>query len=1046
MTGPLRSARIRVLGGLTVEDIGEQELASRKGRVLLKVLALARGRAVSADRLADILWGDGQPARPADQVGVLVSRLRAVLGADRLPRTDAGYALVADWLDLDELAARVGEAADALGDGRLGAARAAAEAALALARGPVLPEEDGEWVEADRAAAEFLVATARRIGAQAAGLADDHAAAGALAEQSLIHDPFDEASLRVLMRAHASAGRPASALAAYARTRDQMVEQLGVSPTPETAALHDAILLEEPAPHVAENDRAGPSALPGRDPELHALDAALDRVCAGDPSESLVVEGEAGIGKTALVAHWARRASSRALVLTGRCDPLGRDLPLQAIIDAVAEHLAGLAAQEDRLAALGPDAAVVGPLLGIGTVSDVGAATVLTDADVGRARLFAALVAVVGRLSGQRPTVFVVDDVHLAGPSTVAWLGFAARRLPHLLIVATTRTADGRLLPNAASLALGPLDLAATQLLVGRGRADELHALSGGHPLFLGALADADDDDLPSSVADAVERRLHGLGAAAATVRAAAILGAEVDLDLLADVLRAPAVDLLDHLETVAASGLLTERGAGFAFRHDLEREALAASTGSARRALLHRDAARALALRPMPDPLAVAIHARLGGETTLAVESYIKAADVAVARFDLEAAESHLDAGLAVTPTAAGHAARARVRMATFRLDEAATDAAAAVALGGGSEALEVAGWVAYYARDYDAAQAYADEGVERATDAAVRVSCLALAGRVRHGTGDLPGAVARLEAATAEDAPPGVRGLAGVWLAHTRLHEGRPADALAILQRALVDPDRLAHPFAGLHGRFARVQALGYLGRVQEGLAACDDFEAAIVRAGAIGVRFRGPAANIRAWMLRWCGAVDEADEYNTEALAQTDATGPRAEAYYAGLLDLADGRMLVDDLHGAHAVVDRLAPIAQWEGTMAWHQRHRWHLLRARLALATGGRDEAAGLAAEVEDDAKARGARRYELLATGIGALAGGEPASDLARLDKVITGLKECAVLDGWYLVHQLANAFQVDAWHAEAEQRAAAIVRSAPDEGAARALVARRLG
>jgi DNA-binding SARP family transcriptional activator len=100
--------RVRVLGGLAVEGFTEHDLGSRKGRLLLKVLALGRGRAVSVDRLADIVWAEGElPAKPAEQIGVLVSRLRRVVGQDRVVRTDAGYALLADWLDLDDLAARV---------------------------------------------------------------------------------------------------------------------------------------------------------------------------------------------------------------------------------------------------------------------------------------------------------------------------------------------------------------------------------------------------------------------------------------------------------------------------------------------------------------------------------------------------------------------------------------------------------------------------------------------------------------------------------------------------------------------------------------------------------------------------------------------------------------------------------------------------------------------------------------------------------------------------------------------------------------------------
>lgn len=118
--------RIRLLGGLTVEGLDEREIGSRKGRIVLKLLALARGAPVPTDRIADVLWGDAPPSRPVDQVGVLVSRLRTVLGADRLPRTDAGYALVIDWLDVEELDIRVTEAEQRHAAGQMVAARAAA--------------------------------------------------------------------------------------------------------------------------------------------------------------------------------------------------------------------------------------------------------------------------------------------------------------------------------------------------------------------------------------------------------------------------------------------------------------------------------------------------------------------------------------------------------------------------------------------------------------------------------------------------------------------------------------------------------------------------------------------------------------------------------------------------------------------------------------------------------------------------------------------------------------------------------------------------------
>ncbi len=289
---------IRLLGGLAVEGLDEREIGSRKGRTVLKVLALGRGAPVATDRLAYVLWGDDPPARAAEQVGVLVSRLRAVLGSERVVRTDAGYALRCDSLDLDELERRVAEAERRHASGQMVAARAAAEAALALVRGPLLPDEDGEWVEMDRVAAERMAHRARMVVADAALDAGDHGAAVAAAEVMLAADPYDEAALRALIRAHAVAGRPASALAAYANVRERLAEDLGVPPAPETEELHDALVLGE-GPTGAESMAPVPPVLAGRERELALLGASLSEAATGQ-ARLVVIEGEPGIGKTAI--------------------------------------------------------------------------------------------------------------------------------------------------------------------------------------------------------------------------------------------------------------------------------------------------------------------------------------------------------------------------------------------------------------------------------------------------------------------------------------------------------------------------------------------------------------------------------------------------------------------------------------------------------------------------------------------------------------------------------------------------------------------------
>src|SRR6204780_2817210 len=106
----MRSLAVRVLSDFGVDGIEPQALGSRKARLALQVLAMAEGQAVPADVLIDALWETAPPARPEDQLAVLISRLRSVLGRDRIEHRDGGYVLRCDWLDSVELAALAEEA------------------------------------------------------------------------------------------------------------------------------------------------------------------------------------------------------------------------------------------------------------------------------------------------------------------------------------------------------------------------------------------------------------------------------------------------------------------------------------------------------------------------------------------------------------------------------------------------------------------------------------------------------------------------------------------------------------------------------------------------------------------------------------------------------------------------------------------------------------------------------------------------------------------------------------------------------------------------
>ncbi|MGQ0573966.1 MAG: ATP-binding protein, partial [Pseudonocardia sp.] len=834
------------------------------------------------------------------------------------------------------------------------------------------------------------------------------------------------------------AGRPAAALAGYERVRARLADDLGTDPAETTRALHAEILRGDAG---RPEPPARATRLAGRVAELAHLDALLGGVHSGGAALVEVV-GEAGIGKTALVTHWLGTIAEQAVVLAGRCAEAGAVLPLQPVLDALDTHLrdAGSAA---AAAVLGSDAAVVGPLLastgGPAPAAPLGASpAALADPATGQALLFAALLRTVGRAGDERPVVLVVDDAARADPATTAWLAFAARR-GHRLLVVTTRRADA----GPGALVLGPLDHAEVAELVGAGRADHLHARSGGNPLFLTALAAADPDDLPETVRASVDARAAALGAAATTLRVAAVLGREIDLDLLAAVLDLGVRELLAHLEQGVAAQLVDDRGAAPAFPHELVREALADSATASRRAFTHREAARALAARPGVDPLLVARHARLGGDTAGAAAALVEAARLAVDRHDLASALTHCDGAVALADGPVPRAARARVRLLRLDLDAAAIDVDHSLAARADPADLELAGWIAYYRRDFATALHLAEAGRERAGDPAIRASCALLVGRVRHTRGDLEAADELLAAAA--DGPAPVRTMARVWLASLRCHQGRAAEAQELAGRALVEPE-LAPPFAAGHALFAAGYARGLCGDPHGTLRAADLLDAMVAEWGDPAARWVGIAANLRGWALRALGREAHARECNAVAVALPP--GPTLdEPRGAGALDLADGRLGAGDLDGAAAELAGAGWITSWEGSMAWRHRQRHTLLAARLALATGEAPAAGEGACAVLAAAAARGDARYRVLASVVGARAAaaqGLPV-DRAALHQVLVGLDDVAGLEAWWVTAEAAAALDVARWWSLADRRAAALVAAAgPDADSVRRVVATR--
>jgi DNA-binding SARP family transcriptional activator len=312
-------------------------------RVLLGLLAVAMGRGVSAEALVDGVWGEDWSSRREQNLHALVYQLRQrlttlepVKGGARLVRAGAGYRLVLEAGELDVAVFRdlAGQGREAARAGDAAAARELFGQALDLWRGAALMDVAPLCPRLAREAALLeearLAVTEERVGCDLA-LGRHGEVAGELA--GLVAEfPLREKLAGLLMTALYRCGRRGEALAVYDDTRRVLAGELGLDPGPELAGLQARVLADDPALAAPAPQAAGigvvPRQLPagagffaGREAELKQLDELLDRAGLPDrangndgPSGAVVISavaGMAGVGKTALAVHWARKVAGR---------------------------------------------------------------------------------------------------------------------------------------------------------------------------------------------------------------------------------------------------------------------------------------------------------------------------------------------------------------------------------------------------------------------------------------------------------------------------------------------------------------------------------------------------------------------------------------------------------------------------------------------------------------------------------------------------------------------------------------------------------------
>ncbi|HEX5493105.1 MAG TPA: BTAD domain-containing putative transcriptional regulator [Mycobacteriales bacterium] len=303
---------------------GSVNLGVRKQRLVFAVLALGANQPVTIDRLVDLVWPDDPPATARGMLHSYVSRLRAALrtaGTDRvgLARVDSGYELRCDpsWVDAHRFTTLLAEArASTLDERRL----ALLDRALALWRGPALAgiAPAPTWAqlcqgleEARLAAIEDQVEVRLRL-ARHDRLVDELLALTG----EYPHRPRLTAALMLALH---RTGRTGEALRVYQVVRRRLGEELGLEPPAELRNLQVAILRGDRRAGggtVALTDRpqagavprqlpAGTTTFTGRTAQLRRLRAA-HRPSAAVTTIS-VIDGMAGIGKTALAVHAAHQ-------------------------------------------------------------------------------------------------------------------------------------------------------------------------------------------------------------------------------------------------------------------------------------------------------------------------------------------------------------------------------------------------------------------------------------------------------------------------------------------------------------------------------------------------------------------------------------------------------------------------------------------------------------------------------------------------------------------------------------------------------------------
>jgi DNA-binding SARP family transcriptional activator len=715
-------------------------LRGKQVPLLLAYLLLNRARHVGREELIGALWPDRAPISQDAALRTLLSRLRSALGAEALVgRDELILDLPAPvWIDLEAAANEVERAQRALASGDARSAWALAQVPLNIAGRGLLPGTQAMWLEPRRRELEDIRLQAlEAVGRSGLMMGGTQLASAARAGRTLIDsEPYRESGYVLLMEALEAEGNVAEALRVFDRLRRLLRDELGTSPSPDAMAVYERLLRpgqRHPGEEAARRPGTVPIELPselvvraaaplvGRKRELERLErlwsAARDRerLQREDNGKVVLLAGDPGIGKTRLVAAIAQAAyDAGALVLAGR-SPEEALVPYQPFIEALRHYVLNVPFSELRVSAreYGTELARLIPELRR-RAPDL-PPPVAAEPETERYRLFEAVVGLLDEMSARAPVLLVLDDLQWADRPTLLLLRHLARapNPARLLILGAYRATEATVNGFVDALAEMRRERLVTQLEI-RGLAEHetaelvhiqtgtmpsrsfsraLHAETEGNPFFVEEIVrhlgeagvrtdiagahELQQFGLPEGVKDVIARRLGRLDPQAMDwLRVAAVIGRDVDEDLLERVVSLDEDGFLNALDEALAAGLVVEsprRPGIYSFSHALIRETLYDGMSAPRRARIHRRVGEALEEQGTSRNLtALALHftrAADAEDADKAIEYARRAGEQATAML------AHEDA--------AGHYARALEVQERFQPEDMATRCELLLALG---------------------------------------------------------------------------------------------------------------------------------------------------------------------------------------------------------------------------------------------------------------------------------------------------------------------------------------------------------------------------